>query len=171
MIKEKKTVMTIPKVGFDIDGVVANIYPVWLAFIANEYNVIAPSVEDVKEYGMWKFFDPQLTSNQVSRLLGEVFKQVNLIEPYYDSIEFIKWYDNRYLEDDEFIYFITARRESEAKGFTEAWLKRWLLHVNFKVIYAKKSEKYKFIEDNLDAFVETYSIVINCRHKIEVYLV
>jgi hypothetical protein len=146
--------MKVPKVGFDIDGVIANIYPVWLSMIAQKYNIISPGTEDIKSYKMWEYFSPQLTNSQINMLLPDVFKQINLIEPYYDSIEFIKWYHNRYLEEDECIQFITARREKEAKNSTEAWLKKWIPGINFKVLHCKRMEKYQFIKENLDAFVE-----------------
>lgn len=156
--------MTVPNIGFDIDGVVANVYPIWLSFIASKYNVIAPSLEEIRGYDIHKYFAEPLTSNQIGCLLPDVFKQINIIEPYYDSVQFIKWYSTHYLED-QCIYFVTARRETEAQEFTEKWMRKWLTNVKFQIIHCRKSEKSKFIKQNLDAFVEDNYIVANSISK------
>lgn len=155
----------IKKIGFDLDGVVCDLYPVWVDLLVKKYNVPAPEKINTYDFLLWF---PMLDEDEIKSVLPTLYKMIEETNVVRGSNKFLHRY---YKESKEPIIFITARWPIVHEE-TVYWIKNWI-DLPFKIFHSQSSKKYKIIEKlGLDAFVDDHAVVVNSLvgRGIEVYL-
>lgn len=141
------------KLGFDIDGCIANVSDPILKIIKERYNKETTELV-ISRYKFEECFD--LSADKVWEIIEEVIMTPELIEPYEDSIDFLKYY---FYETNKPLIFISARLE-KFQEVIERWLKIHIPDIPFS-LYNIGSDKMKpawvdymkinyFVEDRLE---------------------
>jgi len=141
------------RVGFDLDGVLCNLYDLWLAIIAYEHgikNIIGQ--KDVTEYYIENVINDRMGTKLERRdiwdTLGFVINQTNVVNPYPDAKSALASVDM--IAKNPVI--ITARLP-KFKDATREWVDKWL--GPYEVIHTGAPKKVDAARElGLDAFVE-----------------
>lgn len=149
--------MTVPRIGWDIDGTVADIDPVWKAFLACKFDIVAPQY--FTKYDFWR--DMGLTHEDAFSVIPQVLKQVHLIKMY----PTVKWTLTKYHKATQSpLIFLTARTADNRQA-TKDWLDRnvpeYLVYENLKTgmdkaVAARATGLQVVVEDNYENAVVLY---------------
>ena len=137
------------KIAFDIDGVVADLFPLISHFMRERYSVIhSPNMQT-----SFSFEETTgLKSNEINTCIDSAIMNYMSYKPYYGAIPFLKKYC-KYSKRP--LLFITSRsNRQEIARATQDWLhlylKRTPFHVHFsnnKIEACKEMEIDTFVED------------------------
>jgi 5'(3')-deoxyribonucleotidase len=114
------------KIGFDLDGVLADLYDLWLAVIAYEYgikNIIGQS--ECNQYSIKKVINERcgvnLSRNNMDSALDFIIPQINIVKPFKGAKKILKTVSMSAKNP----VIITARLD-KYKDCTRAWVDQWL---------------------------------------------
>jgi uncharacterized HAD superfamily protein len=141
------------KIGFDLDGVLADLYDLWLAVIAYEYgikNIIGQS--ECNQYSIKKVINERcgvnLSRNNMDSALDFIIPQINIVKPFKGAKKILKTVSMSAKNP----VIITARLD-KYKDCTRAWVDQWL--GDYEVFHAASDQKVGVaLRLGLNAFVE-----------------
>lgn len=143
------------KLGFDIDGIIANLPQSMVDFVNEKYNL--NHTVDVFEYfdvSKCKYVDDEeLNREIINRILNEAIynkEALSNTEPYYDAVDAMKIFKKNSHE----LYFITARKRL-FKSITFEWFRKHKIPFDAIYVVGPSYDKGKIGRTlNLDFYID-----------------
>jgi uncharacterized HAD superfamily protein len=135
-------------IGFDIDGVLANSFPIIREGILNLYNI------DINAADMYVYDLPEIgvSHDELLTSINKIIKDKEIL-PYPGVVDVIQRLYN--ILDDEIL--IVSSRPNYIYQETQNWFSKWFPEVRFNIIFSDEKEEpildnkcMVFVEDNID---------------------
>lgn len=130
--------------SFDIDGVLANGWPLLSDELRRRYNVNC-GINEPRTFLLEKILP--LTQNQIWECVDGYIKRWNEVEPVEGALDFLTWYLNK---TKNTIYIITSRPEY-LREYTTKWIERFIPPHKYELYFSSKDCPKSVIMDTIDS--------------------
>lgn len=136
------------KIGLDIDGVVANSFPVFKRELNRYYG---KNIMEINQYDMAKLYD--VTWDDLQIFFDEHMPSLfSMAEPMAGAVETI----HHWLKEGHEIVFVTARKCGEEERVTLKWFEDHCIPKDKVIFVGGASKTFAIREFELDIFVEDF---------------
>jgi uncharacterized HAD superfamily protein len=136
------------KIGLDIDGVVADSFPVFITELNKHYG---KNITELYDYNMAEVYD--VAWDDMDNFFNENMEYLfSVPQPMAGALETIR----SFLNDGHEVFFITARRRGAEERVTMEWLKQHSFPLDKTIFVGAASKTFAVREFGIDVFVEDF---------------